>query len=391
MDTRRRTLRSRIPVLGVAILVVLAFGAIAASAAQASQEWNIGGSSSMTALGLTEEATAGTGSGLTITGQLNGTKINVTCAESSSGKVFRGGTGETTLNLSSCTVAEPEPGKCNVNPFTLKTKTEMVTIEGVNYEKFVPLTGTKLGDLYISGCAEAEDFPLKGSFAGKAEAGGKLLLEQPVEISKAAAEAVGAKLTFGTTGTAAATAGTLKQSLNGAYKGTLWGPYKGPIWGSNAAGNDWQVEGLKLPWNRLIAGKGSVSFSGHMFPSANLKWSCGVSSSGLLVRGGKYENMVFKFSGCTVQEPVGCSVSPFQTKELSGSGSTANMSFSISTGITITGCAIAETYPIGGLFYASGQPNGTQLSEQPATLSASALTFGKEPFTLTGTMSSYLP
>ena len=392
MVTRIRPLRSRIPILGTAILVVLAFSAFAASAVQA-KEWRIG-SSSMTKLGLTEEATAGTGSGLTITSTALGTPLKFTCAETSSGKAIRGGTGETTLSLSGCAVSEP--ANCTAAPFTLNAKTELVTIGGVNYEKFLPKEGTTFGNVTLSNCAQAETYAVRGSFAGKAEAGGKLLLEQPVELSKAAAEAVGTSLTLG--GKAAtATAGTLKQSLNGAKKGTTWGPNKGAIWGSTAAGSEWQVEGSTLSKLGIaqepIAGKGaSVTFAGT-FWFTPVKWSCGVSSSGALLPGGKVEGMVFKFSGCTVQEPVGCGVNSFQTVALSGSGSTAAIALKPAgglTSVTFTGCALAETYPLSGSISGTGEANGTQLIEQPLALSSS-LSFGKNPISLTGTMNNYLP
>jgi hypothetical protein len=394
MVTRRRPLGSRVPVLGAAILVALAFSAIAASAVQA-HEWRIGGSS-MTKLGLTQEATAGSGTGLTIESNIGGTAFKFTCAESSTGNAIRGGTGEATLSLSSCTVSEP--AKCTAAPFTLKAKTELVTVGGVNYEKFLPKEGQTFGNVVFSNCAQAETYPLKGSFAGKAEAGGSLLVEQPVALSKAAAEAAGTSLTMSNKA-ATASAGTLKQGLNGAKKGTTWGPNKGAIWGSTSAGTEWQVEGTnlsKIASQEPIAAKGaSFTFSGKLLGTP-IKWTCGASASGSLVPGGLFEGMSFKFSDCITQEPAGCTVQPFQTVAMSGSGSTAAMTFKPASGpvasVTVSGpCAIAETYPLSGGFTVSGEANGTQLVEQPSTVSSSSLSFGTQAVSLTGSLNSYLP
>src|ERR1700710_3314898 len=98
----------RVSALGLALLVALAFGAIAASGAQALDWQHQSGTTVLS--GTSSETVAGTGSGFTIASTLLGQSVEVKCSSAStSGSIVGGGTGSSNIGLGGLPAAQPPP------------------------------------------------------------------------------------------------------------------------------------------------------------------------------------------------------------------------------------------------------------------------------------------
>lgn len=293
MITKQRIPRRRMRRLGLALVAVLAFGAVAASGAQA-LTWQF--QKGMSVLGETQTV-AGTAEPFTITSKLLGSPVAVTCSNgTTSGTITPNGQGSSTISFNSCKVSEPH--NCSLAaPLTLHANLELAQVGGVMFQKYTQEGTNSFGTLEFAGalCPLAEDSAeLRGSFAGR-------------ELSSLAAEpSVNRGLTFTKSepwpevalkfGGAAATltGGEVLQHLSGNRENGSWKA----IWQETHGG--WEVEGEPFHFTEAVPSiSGSARFSFYVAGN-NLVFSCGQigATSAELIPGGTENLKGLTFSSC---------------------------------------------------------------------------------------------
>jgi hypothetical protein len=300
MTDKQRTPGRRISALGASLLMALAFGAIAASGAQALDWQHQGGTTVLS--GTSSETVAGTGSGFTITSKLLGASVEVNCSSATTnGSIVAGGTGSSTIGLGGCSVAKPSNCSLAYQP-TLSAKVELVQVGGVLFQKFVPV-GTSFGMIEFAGtkCVLDENkAPLKGSFAGR-ELSSALAANHSLSFAKSEPWPT-VELKFGVE--AATLTGEVTQHLSGNMANHGW---RG-IWQETHGG--WETEGLPFtfPQSAIIAG-GPVSFSFNIL-GAPVSFSCSNTSASeaSLKPGGTETVKGLTFSGCKFEKPSNCAL-----------------------------------------------------------------------------------
>lgn len=394
MVSRTKSLRRKIPILGVTILAALAFSAVASSAAQAF-EYEVNGSL-VSELGGSI-GTTGSSSSFGLSGTVAGASFQVSCKATSSGKVLSPGTGETTITASGCSAVKPVG--CVVPNFTVKAKTELYQVGGALYEKYVPLNGagTNFTTLKLEECAAEGNYPVKGSFAGLNNSYTTQQEKQTLEYSAASNEAVGATLTVGPN-TASAT-GSLSQSVTWGEK---WGVHKPAVWGH--LGKEWLIGGKTMTESGLasetIASNQSAPFKFVLnFSGAEVKFSCSMKLTGTIVKGGT-GTAAIKLSSC-VSETAGCKLPATNTfnsvkTSITESGGKSYVKFepagSTFTSVKIEECAAEGVFPLTGAFSGQTEASGTELSVQTLQFSptidsaaGTIMKYGSNPVPLTGT------
>jgi hypothetical protein len=210
----------KLKVLGLSCLAVFAFTAVSASAAQA-HEWTITGTP-LSSLGGTETIdSVGGPFELSVPSR----KLLLRCEEQVS-------TGEITSEPEGSDSALVEFFDCSVvgaplceveEPIVAETVTQLVTVNGVLYDRFSPAAGSTFTTIVIEGCAAEGEFPVTGNVAGETEPPGVQLVDQPLDFSKEISEAAGTELKFG----------NAPAFLSGEAEVTLTGPNAGEPWGAN--------------------------------------------------------------------------------------------------------------------------------------------------------------
>jgi|GEM_PF-5097053 len=301
----------RVSALGLALLVALAFGAIAASGAQALDWQHQSGTTVLS--GTSSETVAGTGSGFTIASTLLGQSVEVKCSSAStSGSIVGGGTGSSNIGLGGCTVAKPSP-KCSLaSQPTLSAKVELVQVDGVLFQKFVP-AGTEFARIEFTGaeCPLNEaSAPIKGSFAGR-ELSGSLAANHSLSFTKSEPWPAVA-LTFGTK--AATLTGEVTQHLSGNMANHGWRS----IWQETHGG--WEVEGSAFASSESASVSGGpVKFS-FTIAGSPISFSCSESSasSATLKPGGTESVNGLTFSSCIVEKPTSACSLPSNQVQFAG-------------------------------------------------------------------------
>ena len=222
----------RASALGLALLVSLAFGAIAASGAQA-LDWQ---HENHVALSGSESATvAGSGTSFAINGQVLGQSVEVDCsAASTSGSVAAEGAGTSTIDLSGCDVSQPSNCELASNP-SLKASTELVEVGGnavreVRSERRKQLRATAADGRRMLACRRGS--ALKGSFAGREVSGG-MSVNRSLSFTKTK---VWPEVALKLGKTAATMDGEATQHLSGSMENRGW---RGIWQGGHGA---WEVE-----------------------------------------------------------------------------------------------------------------------------------------------------
>jgi hypothetical protein len=389
----------RVSALGLALLVALAFGAIAASGAQAVDWQHQNGTTVLS--GASSETVAGTGKGLSITSKLLGSSVEINCpSATTSGSVVAGGTGTSTIGLEGCVTAKPSTCHLAYQP-TLSANVELVQAGGALIQKFTP-AGTKFGTILFEGtlCPIAEvPTSLNGSFAGRDPSS-----ELATNHSFGLEPWPEVPLKFGSQ--PATFRGEVTQHLSGYMANRSW---RG-IWQTSNGG--WEVEnGSAFAFAEAanVAG-GPVKFSYHLggapvsFSCSKIRASDGSNPGARLNPGGTETVKNLTFSGCTVESPSSCTVNygnEMTFAEVTGTLVRANGKvyerFAPSGFLYFRGafCPLAETgYAISGSFAGLGPELTVFRRFQPFEFSkaadeaagASQLTIGGQPTTMAGTM-----
>lgn len=403
MTKKQRVPRRRVSALGVALLMALAFGAIAASGAQA-LDWRQ--PSGSTVLSETSETVAGTGLGLTITGQVSGAATEINCSSATtSGSIAPGGTGSSTISLGGCSVAKPSKCELAHQP-TLAANVELVQAGGALFQKFVPV-GESFGVVQYAGelCPLLGAEPtLKGSFAGR-ELSGALAANHSLSFTKNGTwPSVELKL-----GKSAATlSGEVTQHLSGNMANHGW---RG-IWQETHGG--WEVEGsaFTVSESAKISG-GPVNFS-FSIAGTPVSFNCSETSASEanLKPGGTEAVKGLTFSGCKGETPPACTVkggslqfSPVTGTLMRVNGNVYEKFAATTAGETLTtfgfegsSCTLTGTnYQVKGSFAGLGREFSTFKITQPLEFSKAAneatgsqLTAGNIGITMAGTINQNL-
>lgn len=221
------SLRSRIRQLTLWIGIVAIACLVMVSAAQADGEWKIS-EQTMTALEAPEASISGTASEsfkLAIAWYASEIECSTLATEAPT-KIFKEGTSEAILKLSSCKVLGPPfvSETCKVvEPVTLKVKGKLLLSGGKTYELFEAATGkTSLGAIEFKAGTECPlplSSELKGTFVGETEAGERK--EQPLTFSPTIESLFGSdSLNLNTH--AATLKGKSVWALAAGYKGLKW-------------------------------------------------------------------------------------------------------------------------------------------------------------------------
>lgn len=375
MITRAKSIGRKIPILGAAILAVLALSAIGSSAAQAF-EYEVDGYL-VSELGGSV-ATTGSSSSLELSGTVAGAPFQVSCKATSSGKIMSEGTGETTISASGCTAIKPVG--CVVPNLTIKAKTELYEVGGVLYERYVPINGpgTNFTTLKLEECASVGNYPIRGSFAGQNNSYTTPQEAQTLEYSAASSKAVGAVLTVGPN--AATATGALSQEVSWGIEG--WGVHQPAAWGH--LGKEWLIDGKTmteagLTSETVASNLSPVPFKFAMLISgAEMKFSCSMKYSGTISKGGtgtaavKLSSCVSEVTGCKV--PASNSFNALKTS-ITEVGGKSYVKFEPAvvggniTSFVIEGCVLSGAYAIKGSFSGLTEAPGTELTVQPLQFS----------------------
>jgi hypothetical protein len=228
--------------LAVVGLVATAMLGISVGSAQAF-EWEIGGKAlGAGGLNLAQETIGSTnvaGAGappprFPYTIAVPALNLSIECLEESGvGKIFPGGTGESTLTLGSCAVILPKLAFCVVGvPIVLQVKESLIKTGGLTYLVLEPLVaGGTMAKIKLTKCALAGEYPLKGAVAAETEFTLFEAVEQSISFSPAISTLVNAELKtearpqlqllFGLNG--ATLTGTSYRVLTGAHVFAEWG------------------------------------------------------------------------------------------------------------------------------------------------------------------------
>jgi hypothetical protein len=216
--------RHRIGVVALILLVVAAFVALGAGAAQAS-EWKIKGLT-FKELALEKEEVSGS-SEETVGFEVPESKLMVSCtSQVLKGTIVKGGTGQVSLELSKCLVTDLEKKSiagCKVaTPVLLKLTTGLVgTGAGAVYDEFLAEKEKTFATIGLGEeCAPAEVLTLTGSASGLGSQTQKV--SQSFSFSKKAAEDTGSSLASGKQ--TAYMFGTIIMKLAGKHSGEEWCP-----------------------------------------------------------------------------------------------------------------------------------------------------------------------
>jgi hypothetical protein len=208
--------RRSLKLVGLAVVAVMAFGAVAANAASA-RSWNVNGSALSGSTGVTCS-----GGPFTLGTEIGGLAIQLhaTGVECFSSVITSPGGGSETLKFTGVKVEKPST-KCTVPGGDITTNPIRITFLEVPgrthlYLEVLPASGSEYFTLAISGCAIAGEYPFEGSIAGEGEVWGTELVEQPLNFSSAIDSVTGHHLTFG--GEAASLTGTAKLKLTSGLK-----------------------------------------------------------------------------------------------------------------------------------------------------------------------------
>ena len=202
------------PTLRRAVAIALAvcgFIAIIAPLAAQADEWTIN-SVDLEELGGEEEVSR---SGGPLELSVPSLGITIIC-ESVGGKstIHEGGTGEGTLSLAGCSVAEVPT--CTVEPIVSEVITEITESEGVTYLLLTPATGETLAVITITGeeCPLPPETALKGALPAEIGRRGYEQVEYEEKFSRKFEETIKISPTFG----------KLPAYLIGVVRDTLGGP-----------------------------------------------------------------------------------------------------------------------------------------------------------------------
>lgn len=307
MTGRKRNSGRRASLLVVALLAALSLTAIEASGAQA-LDWTLGSSHPAEIPLSSPESVEGSGS-FSISAEILGEPTYVDCSTASiQGSIAAAGTGSSTITGSGCHVVIPTDCELGA-PLTLEAKVELVEVGGKLYRKFVPTSEGMFGTMDFVGpeCDFAGVIaPLHGSFAAR-ETSSQLLANQSISLAQAESwPEVELKL-----GKARAViTGAVTEHLRGSQAGHTW---RGIWQGSNGA---WVVEGEEVEWETPLTTSQLVRVSGGplgfstSFIGAPISVDCsevGVEEANL-IPGGTEGMGGLTLSGCSVQEPPGCSI-----------------------------------------------------------------------------------
>ena len=212
--------KSRGTILGLALMAMLAFGALSAGAAQATPQWSINGK----AFAGTETFLAK--SSATVPIPIVSFKfwgMQFDCDVKGTGTMVGGtGGGEATFSFTSC--KSPVPSACTMADFgTQKLKVELVNVSGNVSEKFTPASGTGvIGQVQLGGaeCSVGNSWSLNGSFAAWFNPKQKPLLPTAEPALRFSGAESGASMSMG--GTGVALSGDFRQLLSGANTGYSW-------------------------------------------------------------------------------------------------------------------------------------------------------------------------
>lgn len=397
MVSRTRSINRRISAFAAAILVALAFGALAAGGAQAF-EWEAGGHT-LVERETTSEAVTGSGGSFQLNSTVLAQSLEMNCSSAStSGSIASGGSGSSALSLSGCTIAKPS-GCAIKSPVVLESNVQLIEAGGVTYQKFTPKSESKFALLKITNCSATGNYALQGSFAGLGSQTEKLV-DQPLSFSNAINAAAGTELKLGKQ--AAELAGTVEQHLSGPLSGRYWQVSR------EANPFNWQVGSSELTPGQtesIMVSGGPIAFDMPLF-SGHVKFSCsGVSATNSRITFGGGSEELLTFTGCALSQPTGCTVAK-SLPTVSLRSSLRNVSgydyqtFAPTLGPTsplmmvqIEGCSAAGSYQLTGSFTGKGTQDGVMATSQALefspTIDAAFGTWimsGKAATTITGSM-----
>jgi hypothetical protein len=226
MVSKLTAIRSRVAILGAALVVVMAFGAVSAGAASAeTATWTIGGKA-LTGTETTEVQ------GGQVQFVIPAAGLSYTCkAVEAAGSISSGGKGDAqSLTFTGCVVDSAE-GSCKIHTRgalngVMRSSGVTATatkVGGSVYEVFAPKEGTILFPLVVEKvtghtCPAAGSYNWNGTMAAQL---GPEAVELGLTFSQAISEAAGASLTFGAN--LVFPAGSAVQSLTGANAGYTFG------------------------------------------------------------------------------------------------------------------------------------------------------------------------
>jgi len=219
MARKRRSLK----ILGLAVVVVLAFSAVAASAASAAHQWTIESSKLLASESVEVDCKSSTGFVLTsVIGEIN-LELKATGVDCVESKLNGPETDSGKLTFTGVTVVKPK--NCTVPGGDLTTNALKTTLledpsSTHGFDLFEPASGTEFVNVTLAGgtCTVAGSYPIKGSIAGEGEVWGTQLVEQPLKFSPTIDTTTGHNLTFG--GNPATMTGTALNTLIGTWKGS---------------------------------------------------------------------------------------------------------------------------------------------------------------------------
>jgi hypothetical protein len=301
MTTKQRVPGRRASALGLALLVALAFGAFAASGAQA-LDWQHPKPTVLSG----SESVAGTGSGFTIVSTVLGSPTQIQCSSAStSGSIVGGGTGTSTIGLSGCSVSQPS-GCSLASPLSLSGNLELVEVSGVLFQKFVS-SGEGFGNVEFTGAAcpfAGIVASLKGSFAGR-ELSSAMAANHSVSFNKEKSGWPAVELKLGKA--AATIGGEVTQHLSGSQAYHAW---RG-IWQGTHGGWEEELGSAFSQSEALFVSGGPVSFNATISGGTKISFSCSEASAGgwaTIKPGGSETLPAPTFSGCKVESPSNCTL-----------------------------------------------------------------------------------
>lgn len=394
MNSKHRSAGRRTSALGLALLVALAFGAIAASGAQALDWQQQSGTTILS--GTSSETVAGTGSGFTFTSTLAGSSVEVNCTSATtSGSIVGGGTGSSAIGLGGCAVAKPSHCGLASQP-TLNAKVELVQAGGVLFQKFVPAE-TSFAKLEFTGkeCELNEaSAPIKGSFAGR-ELSSALVANHSLSFTKSGTWPEVA-LTFGTK--AATLTGEVTQHLSGNMANHGW---RG-IWQETHGG--WEVEGSAFTSAQSVTVSGGPVNFNFFIAGSPVSFNCSETSASKgasLSPGGTETVNGLTFSGCKGETPPSCTVKGGSVQFVPVTGTLTRVSGKVyekfaatTSGEPLTtirfegsSCPFAENqYQVKGTFAGLGTEFGLYKVTQPLEFSKAANEATGSQMTIGGTV-----
>jgi hypothetical protein len=207
-------LRSRLSLLGAALIVVMALGAISAVAAQAAPHWTIegkefSGTEKLAETTVIEKVGSEATPLITLSTPVYGYTFTCTALKLKNGEITETSKALAVPRFSGCIVASA-PKSCQIRndggtPGTIEfagyAKFELKTIAGATYALMTPASGSLFAELEIEpkvdeGCSISGIWPLSGSIGFLVPTGIKNKPSLSVETSQAIEGASGAALTI---------------------------------------------------------------------------------------------------------------------------------------------------------------------------------------------------